>query len=118
MEETATQWIDKNYQTIAKFMDGLLTYKFRREVSKVTGVPILNILIFPRSRTEYRFTLANLVTEEGTPIYVTPSQAQELSYLITEKLGSMYPGGEFSIKRNHEYSVYLKYSDKGEEVSV
>jgi hypothetical protein len=86
-------------------------------MTKVSGFPVINLLILPTSRTERRFTVANVTSldEENPAVIATPSEGQELSLLITTKLNEMYPQGVFTVKRNKEFAIYIKFSEVEQE---
>ncbi len=107
MEDMAERWLEENENSINRFVVGLVRYKERRSISRVESVPVINLLMLPSRRSEHRFIVANLLTDEGDLIRVTPSQGQLLTEIVTKKLSEMHQGVVFSILRNRQFSIFI-----------
>jgi hypothetical protein len=113
MQELAIKWLDAQVSTVNATISQLGQYKERNGLSKISNLPITNILMFPRTRTERRFIVPFMEKEDGTPYYLTPQEAQDFVEIVLSKLNETYTTqGEFSIRRNQEFAIFIKFTER------
>jgi hypothetical protein len=114
IQTLVNRWVDANQVQIVNAIEAVLTAKAVNNLNRVTHAPIINMFMFPRTRTERRFTLVGLTEEDGSNIFFTPQEASEFSKLALRALNEVFAWyeGDFSIRRNQEFSIYVKFTEK------
>lgn len=112
MEQLAKDWIEKATDRVSGFISRLPEYRSTRGISVVSGAPIVNILMVPTTSGGRKFKATLIREEDGSPVELSPDQALQFSEYILERLHGAYPEALFSMRRSHDRSIFIKYSDK------
>jgi hypothetical protein len=115
MEETVNRWLASRGHEIQTFLESIPLHKEANSITRAVNIPVLNILMLPTVRSDRAFTVPLLVGEDGEFESMAPSKAQEFIHALVSKLNELHDS-VFTIGRNEESSIYLKFTEKEQVV--